>query len=507
MSQSDQVLGGVLDAAVDAIILADRHGIITRVNRATQTLFGHAARELLGKSVNVLMPDAFAQLHDGFMQHHLTTGEKNIIDIGRDVEGLRKDGTVFPLHLSVGRAMVDGDITFIGILHDLTARKATQEALARSQRLDAIGQMTGGISHDFNNLLTIIIGNLELLALRVDAPKAAQMLKDALEAAEMGAELTAQLMVFAKRADLRPAVLDLNDACTSSLSLLKRTVGEAVRITTAFDPGIALIQADATQLHTAIANLALNAADAMPGGGSLTLSTENIEIDSAYMGQDTDIPPGHYVRLTVTDTGEGMSAEAQRRAFEPFFTTKSAAQGTGLGLAMVYGFIRQSGGHITLNSAPGLGTRFGLYFPAQGATPNKASTPMPDAPMPMGTGQTVLVVEDNPKLRALSVTRIQDLGYTPLEAETADAAYDMVTRMPQIALVFSDVMMPGSMNGHALAKRLRVEFPKVKILLTSGYAGAVAQGTPPQAETPAFLRKPFQQTELARQLHALLSVD
>ena len=505
MSDEEALLGGVLDAAVDAIILSDSSGKITRTNRAAEQLFGYKTSELIDQSVNILMPEVFASLHDSFMAHHIKTGEKRIIDIGRDVEGLRKDGSVFPLHLSVGRALVNGELAFIGILHDLTARKATEEALARSQRLDAIGQMTGGISHDFNNLLTVIIGNLELLEMRTDDPKLEPLLRDALEAAELGADLTSQLMVFARRADLKPTILNLNEACTSTLSLLKRTMGEMYRITTNFSPDIASVAIDPTQLHTAIANLALNAKDAMPNGGELTISTENIEIDDSYIAQETDIERGKYVRLSVTDTGQGMSAEAQKRAFEPFFTTKTSQEGTGLGLAMVYGFVRQSGGHITVYSELDYGTSFGLYFPVLASTSgNFQSRGGEENEALVGNGQVVLVVEDNPKVRALSLERIIELGYQTLEAENGDMAYSMILENPDIDLVFSDIMMPGTLNGHALAKRIRAEFPNIKILLTSGYSSDLLSTKTPKEAAFELIRKPFRQRDLAIKLQALL---
>lgn len=507
MSDDANLLGGIFDAAVDAIIVSDQAGIMTRANRASEQLFGYKASELLGKNVNILMPDAFASMHDGFMTHHIETGEKRIIDIGREVEGQHKNGNVFPLHLSVGRATVDGALAFVAILHNLTASKATEDALARSQRLDAVGKMTGGIVHDFNNLLTVIIGNLELLDMRADDSKTRQLVRDALEAAELGANLTSQLMTFARRSDLKPTVLNLNEALASSLSLLTRTMGSKCQIKTAFDPCIASVAVDPTQLHTAIANLALNAKDAMPSGGELTFATESIEIDDTYIAQETDIERGKYVRLSITDTGDGMSEEAQKRAFEPFFTTKPGSQGTGFGLAMVYGFVRQSGGHITLYSEVGFGTTFGLYFPALGQAAGEVEPARRNKEKLRGHGQTILVVEDNPKVRALSVERIRALGYKTLEAENGDIAYAMVLDTPNIDLVFTDIMMPGVLNGHALAKRLSDEFPKIKVLLTSGYASNLIAGPSSDGVMFELLRKPFRQNDLAVQLQALIDGD
>ena len=362
--KNSAVLHAIMEAAVDAIIVADQNGTILQANSAAAQMFQYSGADLPGKNVKILMPQAVADLHDGFINHHVTTGEKKIIGIGRDVEGQRKDGSTFPLHLSVNQSRVDAERIFVAILHDLSSRKATEEALARSQRLDAIGQMTGGIAHDFNNLLTVIIGNLELLEMRGADARQVPLIQDALASAQLGADLTSRLMVFARRSNLSPVRADLRALCADTLVMLKRTLGATFHIKTDFADDLDLVMIDPVQLQSALMNLALNARDAMGAGGELLVSISNVRIDDSYMAQETDIERGNYVRLSVSDDGAGMTPEAQRHAFEPFFTTKSDSGGTGLGLAMVYGFVRQSGGHVTLYSEPGLGTSFGLYFPA-----------------------------------------------------------------------------------------------------------------------------------------------
>lgn len=503
------VLSAILDTAVDAIVVADEQGKILRVNSATAQLFQYETDELIGQSVNILMPRAMADLHDSFMDAFVQTGEKKIIGTGRDVEGQRKDKSVFPLHLSVGHSKVAETPIFVAILHDLTARKSTQDALARSQRLDAIGQMTGGIAHDFNNLLTVITGNLELLEMRGATERQLPLIQDALESAELGADLTSRLMIFARKGTLAPVRSDLRSLCSETLSLLKRTLGETYRIKTDFAPELDAVMIDPAQLQSALVNLALNARDAMGTQGELLVSVENVTIDDTYMAQETDIGVGDYVRLSVSDTGEGMSLEAQRRAFEPFFTTKTNSGGTGLGLAMVYGFVRQSGGHITLYSELGFGTNFGLYFPAipadvldqtvqQAEDTNKGLR---------AKGKTILIVEDNTKVRKLSIARIEDLGFDTLAAEDADAAYAMLRDGADVDLVFSDLVMPGDLNGYDLAAKVKAEFPTVKILLTSGYASdAVTDSLSPHQHYD-ILHKPYRQAEIAARLHALLGED
>lgn len=507
-SKDSAVLHAIMDAAVDAIIVSDQLGIILRVNAAAATLFKFTPDEMLGKNVNMLMPDALAALHDGFMAHHLETGEKRIIDLGRDVEGQRSDGTIFPLHISVGHAEMADQHMFVSIMHDLTHRKATEAALARSQRLDAIGQMTGGIAHDFNNILTIITGNLELLEMRGTDARQLPLIKDALESAEMGADLTKRLMVFARRSPLNPVVADLGDLCADTLKLLTRTLGSPYRIKTKFAADLNPVMIDPVQLQATLMNLALNARDAMGSDGELLFSIANVTIDDSYMAQETDIAPGDYVRLSVSDNGAGMSLEAQQRAFEPFFTTKPESGGTGLGLAMVYGFVRQSGGHVTLYSELGHGTSFGLYFPAMQQTADAdvgAIKRGKEPASPRGRGETILIVEDNARVRKLSIERIRDLGFETLEADSGDQAYKMLKEGAAVDLVFSDLVMPGELNGYELAAKVAAEFPKLKVLLTSGYASDVVTDSMLSGAPQDILHKPYRQSGLAQRLHALLA--
>ncbi len=506
-TQDAELLTAVMETAADAIIVADEQGTMRRVNSAVEKLFGYSAEALIGQSVNMLMPQSLAELHDGFMSRHLTTDEKRVIGIARDVEGRRQDGLMIPLHLSIGSAEVAGEKLFIGILHDLTERHAAQAALARSQRLDALGQLTGGIAHDFNNLLTVVIGNLELMQMRGADDRQQGLIDDALETAELGADLTSRLLVFARKGNLQPVRVDLRERCRDALAILKRTIGERYVIRTDFADVVSDVMIDPVQLQSALINLTLNARDAMPDGGELLISVANVTIDDDYMAQEIDMAPGDYVRLFVSDNGEGMGLEAQRRAFEPFFTTKSNANGTGLGLAMVYGFVRQSGGHITLYSELGHGTSFGLYFPVMPAhdAAQGASASGSQRAVPHGFGQVVLVVEDNPRVRKLSIERIRDLGYRTEEAQDGDTAYEMLHSGRQINLVFSDLVMPGALNGYDLAGKIREEFPDIKVLLTSGYASDVIStklGGRPDQE---ILHKPYRQAELAARLQALLA--
>ena len=497
----------LLEACADAVIISDAEGVILRSNPAACHLFDYDASDLDGAPVDMLMPESMAREHAGFMSRHLETGETRIIGKGRDVEGRRRDGTLFPLHLSIGRTEIEGTIYFIAILHDLTRRRATLKALERSQRLDAIGQMTGGIAHDFNNLLTVVIGNLELLEMRGGDEKHQALVRSALDSAELGSDLVRRLMLFARQGHLNPKIADLGELCQETFAMLKRTIGASYAIRTYFAPDLHKVLIDPSQLQSALTNLALNARDAMGEKGSLLIAVENVSIDDDYMAQENSVAKGDYVRLSVSDTGEGMSPETQLHAFEPFYTTKSESGGTGLGLSMVYGFVRQSGGHVSVYSEPGHGTTFSLYFPfaEDSDLPPRKDRASTDAEIPRGAGETVLVVEDNPLVRGFAVARLREIGYRTREAENGDDAYALLTSGEPVDVVFSDLVMPGTLNGYDLRDRLTNEFPSIKVLLTSGYTSDVLSRDATFARHDEILHKPYHHAELAQRIHALLT--
>ncbi len=504
-TKDSALLLALLDAAVDAIIIADRDGAILRLNAAAAQLFGHPVDGLKGQNIRVLMPDTMAAQHDGYMHRHLSTGERRIIGIGRDVEGLRADGTVFPLHLSVGRADIDGDVVFVGILHDQTRRKAAEEAAARSQRMDAIGQMAGGIAHDFNNLLTVIIGNLELLDMAETGTKSRALITDALAAAELGADLTSRLTAFSRKSTLKAEVVNLNAVVDQSLAMLRRTIATSIAITTSLDPQPWHVRLDASQMQTAILNLALNAQDAMPTGGAIAVETCNATLDDAYIAQEIGVAPGNYVRVTVSDTGFGMAPAVRDRALEPFFTTKPVGKGTGLGLSMVYGFVKQSGGHVTIYSEIGEGTTISLYFPAVEEATATDSDQTALGPVPtLGTARLVLIVDDDPRVMRSSTARFAALGFICVTASTADEAWNILQDRNDIPLVFTDLVMPGTMSGHDLARRILKEKPGVRVLMTSGFSESVL-GDDGLADNIAILRKPYRQAELVQALATVLA--
>ena len=500
-------LEALLDAAVDAIIVADKDGRIVRVNPAACQLFGYDVNELTGASIDILVPDPDLPPHSKIISRHIETGIARIIGTGRDVDALRKDGSIFPVHISVGRCDAGNGPMFVGVLHDLTARQASQRALELSQRMDALGQLTGGVAHDFNNILTIIIGNLELLSARLEASENRVLVDEAMAAAQLGSDLIGTLLTHGGHGQLHANHLNINEIVEETRYLLERTLAPNVRIETVFESAAWKIEADSTQLRTALINLAVNAQDAMPDGGTIVLRTSNVTIDD-YLSQQIGIGPGDYVRISVTDNGQGMLPEVREHAFEPFFTTKGPGKGTGLGLATVYGFARQSGGLATLYSEVGLGTTVSLYFPvAAGDGASTASTP-PESPAEAArsnSGQTILVVEDDAAIRRLSVSRIEAMGYQVLSAADAAEALTILANTPAIDALFTDIVMPGKMSGLDLANKVRAERPDIAILLTSGFSGDLIQPQKAGADQFPMLHKPYRQHELAVHLRVLLS--
>jgi PAS domain S-box-containing protein len=377
-------------------------------------------------------------------------------------------------------------------------RIRVEEQLAHAQRLESVGQLTGGIAHDFNNLLTVISGNLQILEDELaDRPAAREIVGNALRAAGRGADLTHKLLVFARRQRLAPRASDPHKLLEELASMLRRTLGESVHLAIHVATGVAPVFADPAQLESALVNLALNSRDAMPRGGELTLTVEQrfVAIDAA----SAELKPGHYVVFGVRDTGLGMAKEVLARAFEPFFTTKDVAKGSGLGLSMVYGFAKQSGGHVQVHSKLGYGTGVELYLPAAQAaeTPRQAS---PATSPPRGR-ETILVVEDEADVREIAIAFLRSFGYTVLSAARAEPALEMLSAHGEIALLFSDVVLGSGMSGKELAVAARRLRPMLGVLLTSGYEPDAAG---PDADEFALLPKPYRREELSGAVRAIL---
>jgi PAS domain S-box-containing protein len=496
----------VLSTVVDGLITIDRNGTIQSFNKACVSLFGYTAEEVIGRNVKLLMPEPYHSQHDGYIATYLATGVPKIIGIGREVMGRRRDGSTFPMQLAVGESPDAGVHAFVGIVRDLAERREAErqrEQLRQSQKMEAVGQLTGGLAHDFNNLLAIIIGNLDMLReLRSEDPITDELVRDALESALRGADLTRRLLAFARRQPLQPERADINEVIGAIVRLLTRTLGENIAIELSLAPNVWPVQIDRAQFEAAIANLATNARDAMPRGGALLIDTRNGHLDAEYAARHTDVASGDYVVVEVSDSGTGMPPDVLSRIFEPFFTTKEQGKGTGLGLSMVFGFMKQSGGHITVYSEPGKGTTFRLYLPRQ-----RANLAMPEnrleQPAPLGGTETVLVVEDNAGLRRIVVRQLSEAGYRVLEAADAEAAMAVIDSPEPIHLLLTDIVMPGAMDGRDLARIASARRPLLRTLLTSGFPDARlgGSGSPTDAR---LLSKPYRKQELRRAVREVL---
>ena len=500
-------LTAVVETAVDGFILIDSRGRILLFNPACERLFGYRADEVFQENVKLLMPQTYSLHHDDYLRNFLRTGERKIIGIGREVVGRRKDGSTFPMDLSVGEAKQDGESIFVGIIHDLTERKLTERQLQQAQKMEMVGQLSGGIAHDFNNLLTVIVGNAEHLSEQLKSRlDLRQLADDICQAGERGAELTRRLLAFSRRQLLRPRAIDCHELIASTCKLLKRTLRENIEVTTAFNIDAIFAFADSGQLESAVLNLALNAQDAMAAGGRLTISTGIASLDDNYEGVHPDIESGEYAMIAVTDNGEGMTSDVAARAFEPFFTTKEVGKGTGLGLSMVYGFVKQSNGHVSIYSEPGLGTTVRIYLP--NVTPNasrSSSQPAADEEaLPRGN-ETILVVEDDPFVRSSVILKVESLGYKVVLAVDGREAVMKLRTNPEIDMLFTDIVMPGGMSGWEVAELAQQMRPGLPTVFTSGYAleALVDQGRAPMKSI--VLTKPYRKAELAHRLREALA--
>ncbi len=419
----------------------------------------------------------------------------------------RKDGGIIRADIFSHAITFEGKSARLIVALDVTKRNETEEQLRQAQKMEAIGQLTGGVAHDFNNLLAIIQGNLELIKERIETdPRLSEMAGDALRATERGAVLTQHLLAYSRQQPLEPHVLALESVVADLTSMLSRTLEETIQVEASIAPDIWKVRIDPHQLENSLLNLAVNARDAMPAGGKLTIEASNSILDELYAAENADVTPGNYVMIAVTDTGVGMSSETIGRAFEPFFTTKTVGRGTGLGLSMVYGFVKQSGGHIKIYSEIGHGTTVKLYLPSAQEETAAAHALRREAVVPKGNqGEVILVVEDDAAVRKLAIRLLTELGYETISAEDGGAALKILETDARIDLLFTDVVMPGGMNGPALARKAQIHRPDLRVLYMSGYTKNAILHNGELDEGVHLLAKPFRKIDLATKVRDALS--
>jgi PAS domain S-box-containing protein len=495
----------IANTVLDSIVVIDDTGIVQSANPATEAIFGYSAGELVGRNIKVVMPEEVACTHDGCLSAYKRTAVRKVIGIGREVTGKRKDGSTFPLDLSVAEWHdAAGRRFYTGIMRDISERKKTEEALSHAQRLDAVGRLAGGVAHDMNNLLAVIAGNLEIAEQRTQDQETRQLIRRAMEAVEAGTSFNRRLLSLAQRRKLAPHRLALNARVEHMVELIERTLGEDVELHARLAEDLWDVHCDPGEFDSALVNLAINARDAMPEGGRLEIAARNVALDANASRLHPDARPGFFVGVSVIDTGTGMTPEVLKRAIDPFFTTKEPGKGTGLGLSSLHSFVRQSGGFVTLASEPGKGTIVNFYLPRasnEPATEHAASV----EEIPQGDGELILVVEDDDPVREITLKRLESLGYAVAEARSAPEAIKLLESGEPIDLVFSDVVMPGRMTGYDLARWIAAMKPNIKVVLTTGYndGDAKADASPVGVKIPV-LDKPYSREKLAQTMRRAL---
>jgi PAS domain S-box-containing protein len=489
-----------LEAALDGIITIDQAGRVIAFNPAAEQIFAYRQADVLGHELaDLIVPPSLRDAHRRGLAQSVATGEGRLFDRRIEMTAMRADGSEFAVELIITRVVTDGQVCFTGFVRDLTTRKLLEAQFLQAQKVESIGRLAGGIAHDFNNLLTAMAGYTGLArdALPADHP-AHSDLEEVQKAAQRAGSLTRQLLAFARKQPIEPHVINLDALLRDMDTLLRRLIGENIDLVIQPTPDLGHVIADPGQIEQVIVNLAVNARDAMPEGGKLTIETRNVTLDTAYAQEHLSVVEGPYILLAVSDTGTGMDAETQSHMFEPFFTTKEQGKGTGLGLATCFGIIKQHGGYIWVYSEVGHGTTIKIYLPRVYEAA-EVRQPVDEQVVPGGT-ETVLLVEDELAVRVFAARVLREAGYTVVEASNGAEALHVVQEYSgMIHLLLTDVVLP-QMGGKALATRLVAQSPSLKVLFMSGYAddAIVHHG---RLETGlAFLHKPFSPAAVLRKV-------
>jgi PAS domain S-box-containing protein len=506
LRQSASVLSSTFAGMAEAVLVIDNNGAVVLANSAAERLLHYCA----GMTIGQLWAQNVAYQADGSTPLVLDQKPAARVLRGEKFDGLevivRRAGSRVSTHLVVsGRPLHDACGIVSGgalVFHDVTAARETERKLHQSQKLDAIGKLTGGVAHDFNNMLTVIAGTTEMLVADLrDRPELQAVAALINQAADRCTELIQHLLAFARQQPLQPRNVQLNATIIDIAKLLRPTLGEQIEVVSMLEKTVSTVCIDPSQLANALINLAINARDAMPNGGQILLETASVVLDEAYAQSNAGVRPGAYVMIAVSDTGAGMSAEVRENVFEPFFTTKEHGKGTGLGLSMVYGFVKQSDGHIRIYSEEGHGTTVRLYLPAAGGC---AEAVVPEVVATPGAGETILVVEDDFLVRGFVVAQLHSLGYRTIAVSDGYGALAQLESSQPFDLLFTDVVMPGGMTGRQLADEVSRRRPGTKVLYTSGYTenalthhGRFDQGV-------RLLSKPYRKSALARMVRLAL---
>ncbi len=503
LRESEARLSAIANAIPDLLFVLDEDGRYIEVLTSQGDLLNGNAKRLKGKLLSEAHDPEKAAFLLAIIKKALVTRQIQVAEYELQIFSGRRwfESRTAPIDLpSTHKPAV------IVIARDITVRKVAEERLRQSQKLEAIGHLTGGVAHDFNNLLAIILGNLELMDEQLsDRPDLQDLVRRAFGAAQRGALLTQRLLAFSRQQPLQARPTDLNQLVSGMIDILRRTLGETIQLQATLANDLWSVFMDPGQLENALLNLCLNARDAMPRGGRLKINTANYVLENTHYGvNDEEMQPGEYVMLAVTDTGVGMTPEVIEHAFEPFFTTKEVGKGSGLGLSMVYGFVKQSGGHVAIDSKPGQGATIRMYLPRSHLEALPVTDIRSPKPLPSGQAETILVVEDDATVRHLTVNMIHSLGYRTLEAGTAEKALEKLAAHRQVALLFTDVVLPGGMNGFDLAALVQQRYPHLKVLFTSGYTEHGLFDSGDLQEHVELLAKPYRRADLADKLQTIL---